>query len=95
MPVYVYRCPDGHEREIIEPMDCDSPRFCELCSHRMWRKPQPFNVNWNGLKPSGGDISQEIRDTIESAPRRRDQIEPHKSLGVAALEKRLESEGIL
>ena len=85
MPEYVYRCTCGREVDIIEPMLKPGDHDCPECGCRMWRKPLGARINWNGLPPSAGELSPEIRRTIEDAPRRRDQAVPHKSDRLARL----------
>jgi putative FmdB family regulatory protein len=31
MPIYEYRCPKGHELEVVHRMDDPPPKACELC----------------------------------------------------------------
>jgi putative FmdB family regulatory protein len=31
MPVYDYRCPKGHEFEVLRRMDDPPPKACEIC----------------------------------------------------------------
>jgi putative FmdB family regulatory protein len=31
MPTYDYRCPNGHEFEVIRRMDDPPPKACEIC----------------------------------------------------------------
>jgi len=31
MPVYDYRCPNGHEVEVLHRMDDPPPKACEIC----------------------------------------------------------------
>jgi putative FmdB family regulatory protein len=31
MPIYEYRCPNGHEFEVIHRMDDPPPAACEVC----------------------------------------------------------------
>ena len=42
MPLYVYRCSEGHEQEITRKADDSSPVICSTCMATMWRKPQRF-----------------------------------------------------
>ena len=74
MPLYTYRCFNGHEQEIEEPMLSDAVYFC-FCGHEMKRKPQLVSVNWNGLKPSQGFIHPNIKQHIADSERYRDEME--------------------
>lgn len=71
MPEYVYICDEGHEREIYEPMVCDIPRICHECDGEMWRKPSMPMVNWNGLRPSEGELHPHLQEVVEGADQRR------------------------
>jgi len=31
MPTYDYRCPNGHEFEVVHRMDDPPPKVCEIC----------------------------------------------------------------
>jgi putative FmdB family regulatory protein len=31
MPIYDYRCPNGHEVEVLHRMDDPPPKACEIC----------------------------------------------------------------
>jgi putative FmdB family regulatory protein len=31
MPIYEYRCPDGHVFEVFQRMDDSAPEACEVC----------------------------------------------------------------
>lgn len=73
MPLYVYRCPCGHETEREEPMLHTQAVDCPMCGNLMQRKPQAVAVNWNGPKPSRGGMSQLARDIIDGAPLRREE----------------------
>ena len=92
MPEYVYGCKDkSHPRVIcVHGMMQLVHLRCYVCGEKMARLPQRLSINWNGLRPSQGEISDEIKQHIEDAPRRRDQMTPHKSDKLAALEKQLD-----
>ena len=72
MPEYIYICPNGHEVEIKEPMFFDITRFCHVCQEQMWRKPQMPAINWNGLKPSQGELAPVIQDMVNNEDENRD-----------------------
>ena len=90
MPEYVYGCSEDkeHPRVICSHGMMDHVyMWCYECNAKMKRVPQRLAVNWNGLKPSEGELTPEIKRVIEDAPRRRDQMTPHKSERLAQLEK--------
>lgn len=74
MPSYVYTCEQGHRIERRERMFYSTAVVCD-CGGEMHRVPQPFTVNWNGLAPSQGELHPNIRQHIENAPERREQVE--------------------
>ena len=86
MPVYIYICEQGHECEIVESMLCADEHVCLICNTPMQRKPQAINVNWGGLRPSQGELSDPIKEMIDEAPRKRDEMVLHKSERAARLE---------
>jgi len=75
MPEYLYRCIFGHEISVIEPMETNAPHICEICGGGMWRKPQPFSVNWNGLKPSAGELPAEVQAHVDNADEIRERTD--------------------
>ncbi len=46
-------------------------------------------VNWNGLKPSEGELSDNVKEMIADAPRKRNEMQPHKSERLINTEARL------
>ena len=70
--IYVYLCQNGHEIELSHSMHEAGPDACE-CGADLHRVPQVPMINWNGLKPSQGDIHPNIKRMVEDAPRRREQ----------------------
>lgn len=69
--IYVYVCQNGHEVELSHGMHEAGPDECE-CGAPMSRVPQVPNINWNGLKPSQGEVHPRIKRWAEDAPRRRE-----------------------
>lgn len=49
--------------------------ICVECGSLMWRKPQAVRVNWNGLKPSQGELHPELKELVDTAPERRAAFE--------------------
>ena len=80
MPEYLYIDSNGHEQTITHRMIYNSDVICSICDELMWRKPQPFVVNWGGLPPSGGELNPDIKHLLDTADERRDAFdEEHES----------------
>ena len=47
MPTYVYGCENGHEKEVVHPMNDDIRILCFECGLLMRRIPQPFRFYMN------------------------------------------------
>ena len=77
MPEYRYRCSRcKHEEYHSRGMLDDAIIKCSECGAAMYRRPQLPMVNWNGLKPSQGEISPHIKRHIEyDAPRNRERMQ--------------------
>lgn len=75
MPEYLMVCSNGHKLRMIDHMIPSKTVYCPYCDHRMWRKPQPVNVNWGGLRPSQGEITGEIKDQIDNQVQYREEFE--------------------
>jgi hypothetical protein len=52
--------------------------ICE-CGLEMWRKPQRVRVNWNGLRPSQGELAPDIQNMVNTEDERRDKYLEMKS----------------
>ena len=49
MPIYEYRCPNGHVFEILQRMDDPSPEKCEVCgASPVERVLYPVAVHYKG-----------------------------------------------
>ena len=49
MPTYGYRCPNGHDFEVIHGMDGPSPTACEVCGAApVNRVFYPISVSFTG-----------------------------------------------
>ena len=48
MPIYVYRCPNGHEFEVFQNMSEDPVTRCEECGAPVERVFQPVAVHFKG-----------------------------------------------
>lgn len=75
MPDYTYVDQNYHAITITEPMVTSVQHICAACGLTMWRKPCIAAVNWGGLKPSAGEMSNTFKNLINGADERRDKYE--------------------
>jgi hypothetical protein len=75
MPQYVYTCIFKHECTVIEPMETDTEHKCIICGGIMWRKPQIPMINWNGLKPSAGELPPAVQEHVDNVDRIREETD--------------------
>lgn len=76
MPQYIYKCLACNHMEMqmhsIEA--CNSVRACPFCAAEMYRVIQRTAVNWQGLKPSAGELSPALRQHLASVPQKREAL---------------------
>ena len=48
MPIYEYRCPKGHEFEVVQRMTDDPVTTCEVCGEPVERVFRPVAVHFKG-----------------------------------------------
>ncbi len=48
MPIYEYRCPDGHDFEVFQSMADDPVSACEVCGKPVERIFSPVAVHYKG-----------------------------------------------
>ncbi len=48
MPIYEYRCPDGHRFEVFQAMADDPVANCEVCGKPVERVFHPVAVHFKG-----------------------------------------------
>ena len=48
MPIYEYRCPDGHAFEVFQSMADDPVTVCEVCGKPVERVFHPIAVHFKG-----------------------------------------------
>jgi putative FmdB family regulatory protein len=48
MPIYEYRCPDGHRFEVFQSMSDDPVATCEVCGKPVERVFHPIAVHFKG-----------------------------------------------
>lgn len=71
---YIRHCREcGEDYDTIEPMHAPAELRCPYCGGVARRRPLLIRVNWGGLKPSQGRISDGMQQLINDAPRRREE----------------------
>lgn len=73
MPEYIYLDNNHHTETVTHRMLYTTGIVCAACGLEMWRKPQPFLVNWGGIRPSQGELAPAIKEHIKRAPENRDR----------------------
>ena len=53
MPIYEYRCGNGHEFEVVQRMTDDPVATCEVCGEPVDRVFRPVAVHFKGSGGSG------------------------------------------
>jgi putative FmdB family regulatory protein len=48
VPIYEYRCPNGHEFEVVQRMTEDPVATCEVCGESVQRVFRPVAVHFKG-----------------------------------------------
>jgi putative FmdB family regulatory protein len=48
MPIYEYRCPNGHQFEVFQAMSDDPVTTCEVCAAPVERVFRPVAVHFKG-----------------------------------------------
>ncbi|NBU22783.1 MAG: FmdB family transcriptional regulator [Actinobacteria bacterium] len=48
MPVYTYKCPEGHTRDMIHSIHDDPNPKCNKCENTMKRIPKTVTVTFKG-----------------------------------------------
>ena len=82
MPIYEYRCPNGHTFEVIQSMSDDPVETCEVCGAPVERVFHPVAVHFKGsgfyttdyakkgAAKAGGDGAAKSDSKSESKTRR-------------------------
>jgi putative FmdB family regulatory protein len=72
MPIYEYRCPNGHLFELFQRMTDDPPERCEVCGESpLERVLYPVAVHFKGSGFYSTDYGRKSRKPVkegESAP---------------------------
>jgi putative FmdB family regulatory protein len=74
MPIYEYRCHNGHEFEVFQSMSDDPVEVCEVCGAPVERVFRPVAVHFKGsgfyttdyarkTKPGSGDGNKDSSDS--------------------------------
>lgn len=72
MPEYVYKCDDGHFKDVLHRMLYSTSILCD-CGLEMRRVPQMPAVTWGGLPPHRTDeIGPAARDLLDNAEANRE-----------------------
>ncbi|HVS29261.1 MAG TPA: zinc ribbon domain-containing protein [Solirubrobacteraceae bacterium] len=72
MPIYEYRCEDGHTFEVLQRMTDDPVTVCEVCGKPVQRVMHPvaihfkgsgfYNTDYGKARRAGGDDGSAARD---------------------------------
>ena len=81
MPNYTYKCHNKHEWTRTERMLYSSGVVCD-CGSEAWRVPTCTRINWNGPKPSKGEIGPSIKSLIDNQDENRDKLAHLKEIHV-------------
>jgi putative FmdB family regulatory protein len=88
MPIYEYRCTNGHTFEVIQSMSDDPVSECEVCGEPVERVFHPIAVHFKGsgfyttdyarkgAKAASGDGDSKPET---KAPEKKDSSEPKKA----------------
>jgi putative FmdB family regulatory protein len=62
VPIYEYRCPNGHEFEVVQRMTDDPVSTCEVCGEAVERVFRPVAVHFKGSGFYTTDYARKGRD---------------------------------
>ena len=76
MPIYEYRCPNGHEFEAFQSMSEEPVETCEVCGAPVERVFRPVAVHFKGsgfyttdyAKKSGSGAASDGKGSSDSKP---------------------------
>ncbi len=72
MPLYEYRCPNGHTFEVIHPMADPGPSVCEICGEGPVEKvlyPAAIHFKGSGFYSTDYGRGGRKRDNSDSSPK--------------------------
>lgn len=76
MPEYTYT--DGEHLQVEYHAAGTHPTVtCKICGKTMTRKYSAPRVNWQGLKPSDGEMSPTFKQFFSTVSQRREAFEAH------------------
>src|SRR6185312_9393013 len=94
MPIYEYRCPNGHQFEVFQAMSDDPVSVCRECGAPVERVFHPVAVHFKGSgfyttdyarktgaksSADGGSESQASTDSTDSKDSKKDKKKPAAS----------------
>jgi putative FmdB family regulatory protein len=62
MPIYEYRCLNGHTFEVVQSMSDDPIETCEVCGARVERVFHPVAVHFKGSGFYSTDYAKKAKD---------------------------------
>ncbi len=77
MPIYEYRCGNGHEFEVVQRMTDDPVSTCEVCGEPVDRVFRPVAVHFKGSGFYTTDYARKGKD--ESKPAAKSDSKPADS----------------
>jgi putative FmdB family regulatory protein len=66
VPIYEYRCPDGHEFEVVQRMTDDPVTTCEVCGKPVERVFRPVAVHFKGSGFYTTDYARKGKEAAKS-----------------------------
>jgi putative FmdB family regulatory protein len=66
MPIYEYRCPNGHEFEVVQRMTDDPVATCEVCGGPVERVFRPVAVHFKGSGFYTTDYARKAKDEAKA-----------------------------
>jgi putative FmdB family regulatory protein len=84
MPIYEYRCPQGHTFEVMQRMSDDPVTVCETCESPVERVFHPIAVHFKGSGFYNTDYgtrkrAREMKDSAEGPSKRHDKKDSSSS----------------
>ena len=81
MPLYEYRCPNGHTFEVIHPMADPGPSVCEICGEGPVEKvlyPAAIHFKGSGFYSTDYGRGGRKRDNSDSSAPKPSESKPDK-----------------
>jgi putative FmdB family regulatory protein len=67
MPIYEYRCPNGHQFEVFQAMSDDPVSVCEVCGAPVERVFRPVAVHFKGSGFYTTDYARKSKASTDGA----------------------------